>query len=123
MMENTILEWAPFNLREGVDETELLAASAELQAGFLMVQPGFIRRELVRQADGSFADLVWWQSRDAAEAAIRAAESSATCRKYFAIMAMPQPQPGGSEAGHGVQHFASLAVYPSGYPSGTMGLA
>jgi len=46
--EGAVIEWAPFRLREGVTESELLEASNAIQRNFLDGRPGFLRRELAR---------------------------------------------------------------------------
>ncbi|MBL8709914.1 MAG: antibiotic biosynthesis monooxygenase [Rhodospirillaceae bacterium] len=110
------VEWAPFRLRPGVGESALLNASQELQAGFLARQPGFIRRELLRRDVTDFVDLVWWESRAAAETAMQQAGKSDPCARYFALMDFDQPAAGANPAGVGVLHLETVATYaqPSG---------
>lgn len=105
------VEWAPFRLRSGVAECDLLNASQELQAGFLARQPGFIRRELLRRNGIDFVDLVWWESRGAAETAMQRAGMSDLCARYFALMDLDQSVTGESPAGAGVLHLQTLATY------------
>lgn len=105
-MNDQTIEWAPFRLRYGVDEDALLNASRQLQDEFLARQEGFIRRELIRGADGSYVDLVWWHSPDAARAAMRNAETSAVCGAYFDLMGADHSDPGA-----GVLHFRSVSAY------------
>jgi hypothetical protein len=57
-MTEAVVEWAPFRMKLGVDETALLRSSEELQMQFLAKQRGFIRRELLRGGDGNYVDLV-----------------------------------------------------------------
>lgn len=78
-MTEQAVEWAPFRLRADVAEAELLAASAAMQAGFLAGQRGFLRRDLLRRDDRHFVNLVWWESHDAAAAAMQAAGGSSHC--------------------------------------------
>jgi len=86
-LEDVCIEWAPFELRVGVTESDLLEAAEDLQNRFLDAQPGFVRRELLRGAERRWVDLIVWASRaDADRAAARARESSA-CRNYFGLMA------------------------------------
>lgn len=106
-MNRQIIEWAPFRLRADATEARVLEASARLQRDFLEAQPGFVRRELLRGGDGQFVDIVWWTSRQAAEAAMAAAASSAACGQYFALM----HEADHAEPGAGVVHFESLAQY------------
>ena len=84
-MTDQVLEWAPFRLREGVDETTLLRASERLQRDFLARQEGFLRRELIKGAEGSYVDLVWWESFAVSQAAMRRAASSPAHQAYLAL--------------------------------------
>ncbi len=105
MKESIVVEWAPFRLHAEASEERLLAASRELQESFLAKQPGFRRRELLRGRDGEWVDLVEWEDRRSAEAAMKAAETSAICLAYFHLMA------GGPDAANGVLHFDRVASY------------
>jgi hypothetical protein len=80
------IEWAPFTLVEGVEETQLLAASDLLQQEFLGQQPGFIRRELLRGPGRQWFDLVYWETLAAAEQAGQQAMNSPVCFRYFSLM-------------------------------------
>jgi hypothetical protein len=102
------IEWAPFTLAEGVDEATLLTASEALQRDFLSKQSGFLHRALLRGASGQWVDIIHWESRDAVEEAMRAAQASAACHGYFALMAPDtQDHPnGGISLFEQVQRFA-----------------
>ena len=95
-MTDQVLEWAPFQLKVGVDEAVLLAASERVQHDFLARQPGFVRRELIKGAEGAYVDLVWWESFPASQAAAKKAASSPACRAYFAMMDADRGNPGDS---------------------------
>jgi hypothetical protein len=103
-MAEHLMEWMPFKLRPTVNEQVLLAASDVFQREFLSAQSGFIRRELLRAADGSYVDLVWWNSVEAATAAMTSAAGSRCCTTYFALI---------SDAGPNarLQIFDSIAKY------------
>lgn len=106
-MEGQMIEWAPFQVREGVTEEELLAASHELQSGFLERQAGFVRRELLRGPDGSWCDLVYWKDATAAKSAIAHAMESPACARYFGLMrGVEQEDPGA-----GLLHFEVRRTY------------
>lgn len=107
------IEWAPFKLRPGVAEMALIEASNRMQAGFLDKQAGFLRRELLKVNAGNFVDLVWWDSRDAADAAIRQAGESQACGQYFALMQFDAQAAGETEACSGVTHLSPVASYKS----------
>ena len=103
-----VIEWAPFRLRDGVTEAELLAASEAIQREFLGRQPGFLRRELARGADGLWADVVQWADGAAAEAAMAAAATSRACSAYFALMAGAN---GGTDPGEGLLLMRRVGAY------------
>lgn len=107
-MTDQVIEWAPFRLKPGVDEATLLEASERLQTEYLDRQAGFVRRELVRRADGEYVDVVWWQSLDAAQKAMEHIAESSTCSAYFAVMGAND-----TSAGDGVLHFHSVRTYPA----------
>lgn len=109
MMQQSI-EWAPFKLKPGVAEGSLVEASAEMQKQFLDRQRGFVRRELLKRGAGDFVDLVWWESRAAAEAAMQAVGTSEACAGYFSLMQFDAP-PEDAVSETGILHFAQLAAY------------
>jgi hypothetical protein len=100
------LEFAPFNLKPGVTEQQVVEASDRIQAGFVAKQPGCLDRWLVREADGRYADIIWWASHEDAERAMAKVEQSETCAAYFALMQMET-----SEAHEGVRHFTAVRTY------------
>ena len=93
-MTDQVLEWAPFRLKPGVDEATLLESSERLQRDFLARQEGFVRRELIKGAEGAYIDLVWWESFAASQAAVKKAACSPACRAYFAVMDCDDGDPG-----------------------------
>jgi hypothetical protein len=104
-----VIEWAPFRLAPNVTEAELLRASDALEADFLAQQPGYLRRDLLRQDDETWCDLVYWESAAAAEQAVQHARSSAACRQYFNLMVGPD----GADAGADLRHLAVKKSYPA----------
>ena len=106
------IEWAPFKLREDVPEVTLIEASLRMQVEFLNQQPGFQRRELLKLAPGNFVDLVWWETRAAAEAMMRIAGEHQVCVDYFGLMQFDAPPPGAGAGEGGVTHLIQLATYP-----------
>lgn len=107
MRQHIVVEWAPFTLKPDVDDATLLRASETLQAEFLGKQPGFLRRELLKGADRQWVDLVYWESRDAAEAAVRRAQESPVCYQYFQLMVDADH----ADPGAGVLHLEQAAVF------------
>lgn len=101
-----VIEFAPFRLAAGVDEATLLRASATLQREFLERQPGYLRRELVRGANGDWADLVLWRDQEAADAAMQAAHGSGVCLEYFRLLEGTAH----ADPGAGVVHYRVVSV-------------
>jgi hypothetical protein len=86
MTTNQVLEWAPFTLKPDVDEAALLQVSERMQRDFLMGQQGFVRRELIKGAEGVYTDLVWWESFAASQAAMKRAAASPAVKLYLGVM-------------------------------------
>ncbi len=102
-----VLEWAPFTLKPGVTEADLLAASEALQTEFLGRQPGFIRRDLLRGQDGQWVDTVYWRSRAAADEAAQKVMDNPVCLGYFDLMVSADHD----DPSAGVSHFAHVRTY------------
>ncbi len=110
MREEAVIEWAPFRLKAGVPDEALFEASETLQADFIDRQPGFVQRELLKGSDREWVDLVWWESREAADRAVANAAASAACHAYFQLM----EEADHAAPGAGVLHFARRKAYPGG---------
>lgn len=105
-MTNTIVEWAPFNLKHDSNEAALLEASDAMQSEFLERQSGYLKRQLLKGPGESYVDLVWWASMAEAEAAMAKVSSSKACAMYFSHMRSDQ-----TEAGSGVLHLEAVRTY------------
>ena len=101
------MEWAPFTIKEGVTEIELLEASKALQTDFLKHQAGFIRRELLIKNDSSYIDLIFWRTMEDARNAVDKAKSSQACASYFQLMKDADP----SEPDQGIFHYQVCESY------------
>lgn len=80
---------APIRLKEGIDESALLAASDTFEAGFVRKQRGILKRLLLRAKDGTYADLVFFASKADAERVLEAESTSKECLDFFTIMKAP----------------------------------
>jgi hypothetical protein len=99
----TLTVLAPIKLAPGRTEAELLAASSRFDRDFVRHQPGVLRRELVRKADGSYLDIVQFGSEEDLRQVIAAEESSPVCHAFFAVMDLA--------AGDAHETCTSLATY------------
>jgi hypothetical protein len=61
-----IVEVSQFRLVPGTDDQAFLEASEETQSGFLGKQEGFVSRDLLRTDDGSWMDIVRFETGEAA---------------------------------------------------------
>jgi hypothetical protein len=102
-----IVEWAPFQLAEGIDEATLIKISAAVQTDFLSKQSGFVKRDLLKGKDNQWVDILYWNSREEAEQAFKNAEKSPACLKYFSLMIGPDPD----DPSAGVSHFEQIMTY------------
>lgn len=84
---NHTIEFASFTTAKGVDEETLIAAADALQNEFLSQQKGFVRRDLVRIAEGRWADVIYWENRESVEQAMQYALDNPAALRYFQLMA------------------------------------
>jgi len=101
------IEWAPFIVNDGVDQSAILQAAQDVHVNLLRRQKGFMKRELFRGADGQWVDLVYWASEDDALRAVGDAAQSASCLAYFALMRGIDHD----DLGKGIAHFRRMAKW------------
>ena len=77
---------APFELKAGVSEDALLTASDRFEQEFVTRQDGIIRRVLVKDGKGGYADLVFFRDLESIERVIEAEQNSDVCAALFSIM-------------------------------------
>lgn len=83
-----VLEVALFQLAAGATREQLLS-SAEPVSQWALGQPGFVSRDLTYvPADDTWVDLVWWESLDAANAAMERSMTSESCAPMFSAIDM-----------------------------------
>lgn len=106
-MKNQVIELASFRLKDSADEAALMAASDAMQEGFLKQQKGFVRRDLVKGADGQWADVVYWDSQESVDAAVQEAMNNPACFKYFELIQGVDHE----NVAEGVMHLRVLKSY------------
>lgn len=89
MTKAPYVQLAAMRLRQGVDERTLIEASDAFERDFVRKQSGVVKRVLLRNEDGSYADLVFFESKDAAARVAAAEMSSEACQRLFALMEPP----------------------------------
>ena len=83
--ENHVLELVTFKLNPGSTEDAFAAANESL-AGWLRKQPGFVSRQLsFNEADETYIDVVYWESRAAVELADQASMTAEECVPLFSM--------------------------------------
>jgi hypothetical protein len=77
---------APFRLKAGISEGELVKTSDAFEEQFVQHQDGIRRRILVKDSDGEYADIVYFTDAAAIERVLAAEQNSDVCAAFFAIM-------------------------------------
>lgn len=104
-----VVEWAPFEVREGVSNEQLLQASEHLQNEFLVKQKGYIKRELLKGEGKQWVDLVYWASEEDAQAATQNAMNSEACGAFFGLMEGISDPEEAIDPAEGVFHYKRMA--------------
>ena len=77
---------APIKIAKGKTEADLLQASEQFQQGFARHQPGILRRELIRKAEGEYLDIVQFRSAEDAQDVMEKEQESEACHAFFSVM-------------------------------------
>jgi hypothetical protein len=77
---------APFRPKQGVTEDVMLKTSDDFQEQFVRKQDGILRRILVRDGEGGYADIVFFTDAAAIDRVIQAEQDSDVCAAFFALM-------------------------------------
>jgi hypothetical protein len=80
-----ILEFAQFRLIPGADPAALTTA-ARAMGPWLAARPGYLARQLVQGPDGTWTDVVHWQSAEHAHAAGEALMQSPEAAPMMALI-------------------------------------
>jgi hypothetical protein len=81
-----VVEIALFKTKEGVTPEQLLQ-TVDPVSEWAKRQPGFISRDLTYSAEsGTWIDVVWWESLDAAHGAAEASMTSESCAPMFGLI-------------------------------------
>jgi hypothetical protein len=77
---------APFGLKDGISESDLMKTSDAFEEQFVRTQPGILRRILVKDGDGGYADIVFFADAAAIDRVLEAEQNSEVCAAFSAIM-------------------------------------
>lgn len=76
---------APGRLKDGVTEAEMLTASGLFEAEFVVHHPGVLRRMLVADDAGGYADIVFFADEQAIAEVVEAEQTSEVCHAFMAL--------------------------------------
>lgn len=77
---------APIKLKSGVGEEQFLKASDDFETNFVKNQKGIIKRILMKNKDGAYADLVFFEDLEAIHRVVEAEKNSPVCHGFFKLM-------------------------------------
>lgn len=76
---------APGRLKNGITEAQLLAASDRFQNEFVVDHPGVVRRVLVADQNGGYADIVFFADEAAIAEVMAAEQTSDVCHQFMGL--------------------------------------
>lgn len=79
------VEIAPFKPKPNVTDKQLLAAIDGMEHSIRQF-PGFLRRETIQMENGTWLDIVYWKDKNTAENALKLAETSEKCQRFFHLI-------------------------------------
>ena len=77
---------APFRPKQGVTEDVMLETSDDFDEQFVRKQDGILKRILVKDGEGGYADIVFFNDAAAIDRVIQAEQSSDVCAAFFALI-------------------------------------
>ena len=82
---------APFRPKQGVTEDVMLETSDDFDEQFVRKQDGILKRILVKDGEGGYADIVFFNDAAAIERVIQAEQNSDVCAAFFALIEDDRP--------------------------------
>ena len=82
---NHFIELVTFKTRAGVTTEQVTSAAEEVNV-FLKSQPGFLSRQLGLAENGTWYDILYWESQDHVTAAMAEVASSPHCSIFFGLI-------------------------------------
>lgn len=101
------IQLAPGKLKAGVSEEAALKASDEFEENFVKHQKGIIRRIFLKGKDGTYADLVFFENKEAADRVAEVEQQGhPACTAFFQLWEMDETKPD-----MGVLSFEEMKTY------------
>ena len=101
------IQLAPGRLKAGIDDHTVVRASDEFDSQFVKQQKGIIKRILLKGKDGTYADLVFFESKAAADrVAVAEQAGHPACLAFFQLFEMDETKPD-----MGILSFEGLKAY------------
>jgi heme-degrading monooxygenase HmoA len=82
----TVVEIITLRLRDGVNDTQFLAANQRVESEHVVRQPGFISRQTARGDSGEWLVIVHWASLSAADASMASFTSAPATQGFMAVI-------------------------------------
>jgi len=85
-VQSIIVEVAVFNLNEGVTDQSFIAEAEKVQESFLTNQKGYLDRELLKDENGQWFDILHWASMEEAQTAARVMMQESSCQPFIQMI-------------------------------------
>lgn len=103
------IQLAPGKIKTGISEAAILKASDAFDRDFVRHQEGILKRILMRGKDGTYADLVFFESKEAAERVAQVEQMGhPACLEFFQLWEMDASKPD-----MGILSFEPMKTYES----------
>lgn len=80
------IAFAPIKLKDGVSESDFLKISEAFETAFVKKQKGILKRILVKDTNGNYADIVFFEDMDAIQRVIEAEKISPEVARFFEVI-------------------------------------
>jgi hypothetical protein len=77
---------APFRPKQGVTEDVMMETSDDFDEQFVRKQDGILKRIVVKDGEGGYADIVFFNDAAAIDRVIQAEQNSDVCAAFFALI-------------------------------------
>ena len=77
---------APFRPKQGITEDVMLQTSDYFDEQFVRKQDGILKRILVKDGEGGYADIVFFNDAAAIDRVMEAEQNSDVCAAFFALI-------------------------------------